>query len=186
MARPTANLRLFVAAYPPPNVARDLLARLRSFVLPDRARPVPAEQVHLTLQFIGDTPSGEMDSTRESVERAAAGLPAFTLRLQQLIALPERGPRRLIAVETDSPPALIELHNRLALRFARKTRGRPSDRFRPHLTLCRFASPVGAFVIDEPALSGGFVVERIALMRSTLGHQGAAHHEVATVTLRCT
>lgn len=137
----------------------------------------------MTLQFIGDTPAAEMDAVRESVERAAAGLSAFTLNLTRLIALPERGPKRLIGAETDAPPTLVELHKRLAQRLARNVRTGSSDRFRPHLTLCRFASPARHFTIDDPVLAGSFNVDRIALMRSTLWHDGATHHEVVSVTL---
>lgn len=183
MSRPVSNLRLFVAAYPPLDVARELLARLNSLELPRRSKPVALEQVHLTLQFIGDTPAGEMDSTTESVERSAAGLPSFTLNLKELIALPERGPKRLIAAETDAPATLIELHDRLVRRLSRKARDKASDRFRPHMTLCRFASPVREFKINAAALSGSFLVDRIALMRSTLWHGGATHQEVAMIAL---
>jgi len=192
LSKPASNLRLFVAAYPPEDVARGMLERVRALPLPPSlagsSRVLPIEQVHLTLQFIGDTPAGEMDATVESVQRAAAGLPAFVLRVRQLIALPERGPKRLIAAETDIPPALLELHKRLALRLATNVRDKPGRQYRPHITLRRFASPVKPQAL---ALAGvpaavdrlSFSVERIVLMRSTLSKAGATHHEVAAVSL---
>lgn len=185
MAKPSSNLRLFVALYPPEDIARALVERVSAQSLPSRARVGPVDQVHMTLQFIGDTPAGEMDAVRESVERAAAGLSAFVLTLRELIALPERGPKRLVAAETDAPPTLLEIHQRLVQRLAHNVRepGGAHDRFRPHMTLCRFASPARGFVIDEPALAGSFRVDHIALMRSTLWHTGATHHEVLRVAL---
>jgi RNA 2',3'-cyclic 3'-phosphodiesterase len=185
LSRPTANLRLFVAIYPPAEIVCSMLERLARLPLPDRARPTPAEQVHLTLQFIGDTPAAEMDDTIESVRRAASGLPAFALSLHELIALPERGPKRLIAAETDAPPTLVELQKRLALRLAKKVRERPGEKYRPHITLCRFASPVKGYTLERVStrLDGSFEVERIALMRSTLSNAGATHHEVVSVLL---
>ena len=185
MSRPTSNLRLFVAVYPPDDLARAMLERVQALPLPPRSRLTPAEQVHMTLQFIGDTPVAEMDDVQESVRRAAGGLPAFTLALRELIALPERGHKRLIAAETDAPATLLELQRRLAQRLARnpRDRGRTGERFRPHMTLCRFASPVKRVDLGDAALTGSFMVDRIALMRSTLSSAGATHHEVLSVAL---
>ena len=102
-----------------------------------------------------------------------------------MIALPERGHVRLLAAQTDAPPTLLELQRRLAQRLARnpRDRGRTGDRFRPHMTLARFASPVKRFDLGDAALSGSFTVDRIALMRSTLSSAGATHHEVLSVAL---
>lgn len=169
-------------------VVRGMLARLESVALPANARlrMTPPEQVHLTLQFIGDTPAGEMEGTEKSVRRAAAGLPVFALNAHELIALPERGPKRLIAAETDAPPALLELQKRLAMRLAHNVREKPGRKFRPHITLGRFASPVKAQALAMmPVRIEGlsFVVDRIILMRSTLSSQGATHHEVMEASL---
>jgi RNA 2',3'-cyclic 3'-phosphodiesterase len=133
------------------DVARLLLAQVERLALPPETRLTPAEQVHMTLQFIGDTPASEMEATMESVRRAAAVLPAFTLNLRRLMRLPERGPARLIAAETDAPPALLELQRRLASRLARNVRARAGDRFTPHMTLCRFAAPQRRLSLPERA-----------------------------------
>jgi 2'-5' RNA ligase len=185
VARPTKNLRLFVAAYPPADLAQRMLEHLERLPLAREARLVPPQQVHLTLQFIGDVASADRDGVIESVQRAAAGLAGFRLSLQRLAALPERRPARLIAAETDAPATLRELHSRLAVRLANKPRARPGREFRPHMTLCRFPAPVSGLRIAESAaaLEGSFDVREIALMRSTLSHQGAAHHALARVRL---
>jgi 2'-5' RNA ligase len=177
MARPSSNLRLFVAIHPPTDVVSAMLGSLDDLKLPPH-RLTPREQVHMTLQFIGDTPSSALDATIESVQRAAAGLTAFQLAPRKLITLPERGPARLIAVETDSPSALMELHRRLATRLAQNVKPRDRERFLPHLTICRFRSPARGVKIDQSCDAQSFDVNRIALMRSTLSSQGATHHEV--------
>ena len=182
MARPSANLRLFVAIHPPADVTSAMLGALEHLKLPPH-RLTPREQVHLTLQFIGDTPTSELDATIESVRRAAAGLPSFELAPAQLITLPQRGPARLIAVETDAPAGIMELHRRLATRLAGNVRERDRERFRPHLTICRFRSPVRGVSVDRTLSAAPFRVERITLMRSTLSAEGATHHEVAGCSL---
>ncbi len=70
------SLRLFVAVYPPEQVARKLLAALDRLRLPAH-RLVAPEQVHLTLHFIGDTPVDRLDATRETVHRSTGGLQSF-------------------------------------------------------------------------------------------------------------
>ncbi len=175
-------MRLFVAAYPPPEVVRGMLAALKRLELPPH-RLVPPEQVHLTLQFIGDTAPGRLDTVHESVERATGGLRAFDLTPRRLVRLPERGRARLVAVETDAPATLLELQRRLATRLARRTRHNPADRFRPHLTLCRFRQPSPLHEVDVAVDVEGFTVDRILLMKSTLHSTGAQHVEVAQFVL---
>ena len=175
MAKPLANLGLFVAIYPPPEHVARLLAMLKEIDLP-RHRPTPADQIHLTLHFIGDMPESEMESTYESVERSAAGIGPHELAIERLITLPERGPSRLVAAETSSPPQLLEIQRRLAMRLAVK----PSNRdYQPHITLTRFAAPDSRLRIEQAIADElRFTVDRLHLMRSTLRSEGAVHHLV--------
>lgn len=185
------TVRLFVACYPPATVARELAREATALCerrgLPD-SRETPADQVHLTLQFVGDTPLGALESVRESVRRAASGLGAFELWPIRLIGLPSNDRPRLIAAETDSPPTLLELQRRLAQRLARTTREKAGDRYRPHLTLRRFVTPgFRCEPIDEELSLGRervvFEASWIALMRSELSRAGAVHKEVERVEL---
>ncbi len=182
MGRTRANLRLFVAVYPPPEIARALLGTLGGLQLPPH-RLVRSDQVHLTLHFIGDTLVTGLEAAIETVQRAAGGLPPFELVPRRVISLPQRGRARLVAAETDSPPTLIELQRRLATRRARQPRRTPSDRFRPHLTLCRFKAPAVIRAVDLSIAVPSFAVPRIVLMRSTLASGGAQHDEVASCPL---
>lgn len=176
-----STLRLFVAVYPPLEMAGTLLEAVERLSLPAH-RPAPPEQVHLTLQFIGDTPGRDVERVVESVGRAVSGLPGFSLGPRRLISLPERGRPRLIAAETDAPGTLLELRHRLATRLARNARERAGDRFRPHLTLCRFSTG-DAPRIDQPVSVGVFEVGAVLLMRSVLLPGGAVHREVVRVPL---
>lgn len=186
MTKPTSHLRLFVAVYPPGPVV-DQLAHAAAALPLAGSNPVPQAQVHLTLQFIGDTPSREVDRVLESVHRAAAGIGPFELETSVLVCLPAAGAVRVIAAETSRPGPLLELHKRLALRLAKPARkrrtGHDADGFLPHVTLRRFpsagAARSGPWAID----TARFSVERVVLVRSTLSAHGAAHHEVGAVTL---
>ncbi len=177
-SRPPKNLRLFVAAYPPPEIAVALLASLGQLDLPP-GRLVPPEQVHLTLHFIGETPVAMIDSIVETVRHAARGMDSFALTPWQLITLPKRPPVRLVAAETDRPAALMELQRRLA----RNPRHNAGDRFRPHLTLCRLGPATKLAALEVPLGVPPFLVETIALVRSTLDPLGAYHEVVRGIDL---
>ena len=182
MSSPGASLRLFIGVYPPPEVASALVGALEGLDLPP-CRVTNAEQVHLTLQFIGDTPVKELDGTKESVRRATAGVGSFALMPLRLITLPRRGPARLVATETDAPAPLLEMQRRLASRLARAPRRKPGDRFLPHLTLCRFRSPARMEEVECEVAFEPFPVERLMLMKSSLRPDGAVHEIVEAVEL---
>jgi 2'-5' RNA ligase len=176
-----ATLRLFVAAHPPEAVCGGLLGELAGLGRED-LRPVPAAQVHLTLVFIGNRDSRELDATLASVEASVRGLPAFPLRPVRLVPLPRPGLARTIAAETDRPATLLEIHERLVRRLARNPSPRPRDSFRPHLTLGRFRHEV-ACELDLPLATAPFRVESVAVLASDLRPDGAVHRELARLTL---
>lgn len=176
-----AQIRLFVAIYPPPEIARALATAARAQKLPD-GRLTPVRQIHMTVYFIGERPHKDLEGICESVERSASGLPAFDLTPTDLIGLPARGPARMIAARTDAPSALLELQSRLVRRLAREPRAKPSDRFLPHMTLQRFTSPTRRD-LGSPLTVDPFRVTRVALVRSTLSHEGAVHEPVAEFSL---
>lgn len=174
--------RLFVAVYPPEATAQALLGAAERSI-ESRGRLTPVEQVHLTMQFIGDTRTKDLERIRESVARSASGIEPFTLRPLRLITLPERGPARLVAAETDAPPGLLEMQRRLAQRLARSPRKSAGDRFLPHLTLFRAARGSSCDRVEAPLEIDGFGVGSLVLMRSVLRSGGAAHTEVARFPL---
>lgn len=182
----SGSLRLFVALHPARETADALLEVLRAQGRAGRLadhRETPAEQVHMTLQFIGERQKQEVDGVIESVERSASGLGAFELKPTRLISLPERGRARLVACATNEPPALMELQRRLAQRLARSPRAKPGDRFTPHLTLCRYAKMARPSRLEAELNLAPFAVTEIKLMRSVLLPSGAEHRMVQAVAL---
>ena len=177
------SIRLFVAAYPPTELAVDLLCRLQKLQLPPSIRAVEPNQIHLTLQFIGEVQLYELDEVREAVLCAGKGIETFELSPLQIAAWPRNmGIKRVFVAETDSPAPLRELHRRLSKRLARKRRPEGEERYVPHLTLARFERPrvfVETLDLDCPA----FVVERYLLISSELKRTGAKHREVQTFAL---
>lgn len=182
MATTPGVQRLFVAVYPPPEAARRLLELLEQLSLPPHT-PAPAEQVHMTLQFIGDTARQRLAEVTESVQRSTAGLSAFFLKPVAIRTLPRKGSPRLVAIETDAPPALLEIHRRLVHRLARNPREESVKEFLPHLTLLRFKPGATCRGITAPANLAPFEIAEVRLMRSRLKPGGAVHETVAAFAL---
>jgi len=177
------TLRLFVAVYPPARFVTDAMSLLSRLTLPPH-RPTPPGLVHLTLQFVGNVSRLELNAVRESVERAASGIAPFDLTAIRLVTLPHRGPARLVALETDTPPGLLEIQRRLVKRLSRSPRDRPGDAFLPHITLARFdGGAVPGVRVDERFEPLSFRVEHVVLMRSVLSAAGAEHREDQRIEL---
>lgn len=174
-----AAQRLFVAWRPPLRIVEALARSAGSLTLPAH-RPTPTDQVHLTVLFLGPVETRERDHVEESIERATSGIGAFRIEPKRLVTLPRRGPARVVACETNSPPELLELHRRLVVRLARP--GQRREEFLPHLTLARFTSPCRAEVeqaIEMPSID----VTQVSLVRSILRHTGVEHAIIRHFTL---
>ncbi|MFO0857634.1 MAG: RNA 2',3'-cyclic phosphodiesterase [Phycisphaerales bacterium] len=180
--RPPKPLRLFIAATPSEEWRGRALAMLDSMQLPEH-KATGIEQLHLTVLFLGERRPGLMPDILESVTAAARSVPAFSLEPVRLIALPEEGMARLVAVEMSAPTALLELQKRLASRLVKEEKR--SGKFVPHLTLCRF----GGMGVERSLLPkrdeaneaamlkqlGAFQVREISLVSSVLHPKGARH-----------
>ncbi len=177
MAR--GSLRLFVALYPPREAAEAMIGALPAIA--ESLRLTPPEQVHMTLQFIGDTAERELKEVTESVRRSAAGIPDFELKPMRLISLPEKGAPRLIAMETDAPGPLLEIQRRLVNRLARKAGS--GGAFVPHFTLLRYANDGKPLRVEAPVDLPAFAVRSVVLVRSILRPGGAVHAPVEEVAL---
>jgi 2'-5' RNA ligase len=172
------TIRLFVAVYPPAAIAPAMLDAARACVLPAH-RLTDAEQLHMTLVFIGERRAGELGDVIESVDRACAGIGAMTLTPTRVFTIPtpsQGGPARLLALGTDAPGHFRELQRRLATRLARADEKRKA--FEPHITLARFAPGQTCQAIDKAVELGAFSVDRVRLMQSVQTRERAEHRVV--------
>ncbi len=157
--------RLFVAALPDERAVE----ALRGLPSPEQqgVRPVPDEQWHVTLRFIGDA---DVDTTIDLLARA--GLPVVQAVLGPTV---ERLGSRQIVVPVSGVDDLAH-----AVRAATAPVGRHDQRpFRGHLTLAR-TRPDLTSPIEGVAIEATWVVTEIALVASQLRPTGAVHTTVAT------
>lgn len=172
--------RLFVACYPEAQAALRIVSLTETHASNDARRTAPA-QVHLTLLFIGDTPAIDLPGVTESVAGAVKGLPGFTLKPARLVTLPHRQDPRVLVLETDAQPTLLEIHRRLVTRLARP--GRKRDRFVPHFTLARLDPASTHDRIDQPIDLDPIQINQVRLMESRLRPNGAEHTPIECFSL---
>lgn len=163
-------MRLFIAIHLSDDMKAALTDAQRAmFDRGVRGNFAPAENLHLTLAFIGDYPAAEPvlnalnTVTFSPFELSLEGIGCF-------------GDLWWAGLRDSIPLAAVARRVRRAL----AENGIPFDRkrFSPHITLVRRASKAAAGLRIAP---GSMTVQTISLMRSDLGRGGMIYTELGTV-----
>lgn len=179
-------MRAFVAIDLPEGV-RDHIAALQA-ALPV-GQPVKAENLHLTLAFLGEQQETLIEEAHHSLQRITA--PEFDLKLSGLDTFGGEDPKILFVGSEKNEPLG---HLRKLVRSAMHGVGiqLKRERFRPHVTLARFRRGMSLYDVErlrrflshygdfdlEP-----FGVTSFTLYRSKLRPEGAMHEELARYDL---
>lgn len=179
-------MRAFVAI-PLPDGITDTLAMVAGGL--GVGRPVPPENMHVTLAFLEDLPAGTL--VELGGQLSEIDMSSFGMRITGLDVFGGRKPRLLIAGVEPSAP-LNKLRNKV--RAAARSAGiaLPRARFRPHVTLARFpreitrseTNRIGAFLASEGVIAAApFNVRQFTLYRSRLEPDGARYESLADYPL---
>ena len=183
-------MRLFIAIPLPP----DLAARA-SEILPTSLpalRRVKAENLHVTLAFLGQTPDERLDDVTAAAREAAAPVSLFTLAFDRVGRFPERGrPRVAWLGIADGAPSLLELGAGVSAGLRSRDLRFDERPLSPHLTLARVAEDasaaeakaVGAALEGLVVGSLRFEVTEIAVVQSVLSPRGPRYTALATALL---
>jgi 2'-5' RNA ligase len=148
-------------------------------------RWVPAENLHLTLVFLGWVEADDVESIRGSLEAAVAPAAPFVARLGATGRFPERGKARVLWVGfTTAVAELTDLADRARAGVAdRVTDARP---FRPHVTVARAKQPVrvGAAAMSVPSFDNEVRVGGVTLFRSHLVSPHPRYEAIARLGLQ--
>lgn len=180
-------LRAFLACELPPALQSAIeteTAGMRLALGPDSIRWVPAQQIHLTLKFLGDVSPSNLDPVRNMLATQAAACQPFRIRVAGFGAFPNLRRPRVIWAALSAPPELAELQRSLEVDSSRL--GYPPEErgFSPHLTLGRVrprASDANLQKISRALEQlkvgdiGGTRVEAIHLFKSDLEASGPAY-----------
>jgi RNA 2',3'-cyclic 3'-phosphodiesterase len=170
--------RLFFALWPDDGVRARLAAAARESLPAGAGRPQRPDQLHLTLEFLGDVPESRLQDVLDAGAAAAAGAAAFELEFDLVEHWMRPQVLCLAASSTPAPLAALvqSLRSELLLRgFA--VEARP---FRPHVTLAR------RVVRAQPSAAGQSLpcplrwpARAFVLVQSVTEQKGARYVELA-------
>jgi 2'-5' RNA ligase len=179
--------RLFIGIRPPEPVRETLLDTMEAL---EGARWVAADNLHLTLRFIGEVERPVANDLAEALARIA--WPRFDLRIAGVGAFDrtrrhQSYPHAVWArVAPDEP--IEGLRQKVESACDSAGLGRETRRFTPHVTLARTdraTGPLGEWLATWGDMSAGpWTVEEFILFESHLGHTGATYEEVVRYALR--
>lgn len=131
-------MRLFVACHLPDDIKASL-GRVRRITGQERQlRWVAPENLHITLKFLGETPSAKIMSVMRALKGASEKVEPFTLQVRGTGGFPSLASARVLwAGISQGADQIQELSSRVEsalvpLGFERESRG-----FSPHVTLAR-------------------------------------------------
>ena len=174
--------RLFIGV-PLSADARQSIARSLPQNLP--GKPVPAENWHFTLRFLGATDADARDKIVERLHTAACGAP-FSIRFSELGAFPKPGRARILWVGIDEGAERMIQLAAIAEGAARSVGFAAEPKpFKPHLTVSRIDPPVSVstLVASKPSFGARMTVDSVVLYRSRLGGGPVRYEEIASIAL---
>lgn len=180
--------RVFCAVELPPEVrarTSDHAARLRECSTQTRASWPRADNLHLTLKFLGEIAQTRVEELSIAASRAALSVQPFNLTIEGAGAFPPRGLPRVIWLGiNDSSGSLARLQSNLEEECAAAGFAREERPFHPHLTLARIRAPQGARELARLHRETGFAaiefpVTELVVMRSELGAGGSRYTEIS-------
>lgn len=177
-------IRAFAALALPEPVRFDLALLQQGLPVP---RPVPPENLHLTLVFLGEIPASVLADV--DLAFGAVRAAAFPLTLSGL-DLFGGAKARMVYAGVSASPALAHLQAKVETAARNAGVAVPARRFLPHVTLARLPERLESRERLERAVAmrGGyagptFEVDAFHLYRSHLGRGGSVYEELAAYPL---
>lgn len=153
--------RLFFAIELPADARAQIVHWRAAHFAPEAGRPVAADNLHLTLAFLGDVSADKKQALATLAGRIRQ--PAFTLTLDDAGQWLRS---RVVWLGTrQSPRGLLQLANMLRAQAARSGCYQNPQPFHPHVTLLRDASH--AVAIPAPGFCWSFPVTKFTLYASS-------------------
>lgn len=149
-----------------------------------------ADQLHVTLKFLGDVADADLPGVCEMARQVAGAVEAFDFEVTGVTSAPPAGHMRMVWVDiTDPTGRMADLNDALEEAAAAMGFKRENRRFHPHLTLGRVKSAQRvpelrraiAAVADTAYGSQG--ADELVVYASQLTDQGPVYAALARVAL---
>lgn len=147
-------------------------------------RWVPANNIHLTLKFLGDVLVSNIEMLTDILQSITSGCAPFEFSVGSLGAYPKPQRPRVIWIGIEAPPDLMIAQRNIESEMARLGYAREKRPFRPHLTLGRVSRHstnqdvrkiVDVLKSQTVGVLGVARVNAIKLYRSDLKSSGAVY-----------
>jgi 2'-5' RNA ligase len=168
-------MRLFFALWPEPGTLAASLERLRALTHGSEGRPQRPDQLHLTLEFLGDVPEGRLAAVLEAGADASGNLQPFEVVLDRLEHW--RRPQVLCLTAEVTPQPLAALVQSLRAGLAARSFHTEQRPFKAHLTLARKVRRPPADAVVEPL---AWPAHEFSLVESTTDPAGSRYERLAT------
>ena len=191
-------MRLFVAAEPPVRVreaaaecAARLRTRLESLHAGHGVRWVPAENLHLTVWFLGEVSDARTEAILGSLAPRMTTR-AFDLHVAGFGAFPPSGPPRVLWLGvTEGVAELARAHDEVGERLAPWGFAPDGRAYSAHLTVARLKDPprgaarlaLREAIATDSCDAGSCRIEALTVFRSRTSPQGAVYQPLLRVPL---
>jgi 2'-5' RNA ligase len=154
-------VRLFFAAWPPPEAAAALAQWARDLA----GRAIPAEKIHLTLAFLGEAQPDKAVAAARRAQGRAHALPIEVAKYWKHNQIVWVGPR-------ETPPELAALVDALHLQLYRAEFILERRPFAAHVTLARKARKPASL---PPLPAVDWPIRELVLVSSTVSSSGSTY-----------
>lgn len=168
-------IRLFVAVELPPEIRMCIKDLGRGI---PKARPLPEEQIHLTLSFIGEVENSLFQEIRERLFEVKKR--PFPLQIKGVGHFPPRGTPKVLWAGVPPTEELVRLKRRVDKVLQSCGLETEKRKYSPHITLARLKNSPLPKVIEF--LAGNsllqtpeFTVDSFQLFSSRINQNGAIH-----------
>ncbi len=189
-------LRTFIAADIPPSTQKHIqqqLDNLRNGIGDFAVRWVPVHNIHLTLKFLGEVSSADVDMLTEILRAQADSQPMFDIHINGLGSFPSSKRTRVLLIRIQASAELEALQR--GIEFTCSNVGYRSETrpFSPHLTLGRVRRGISSSdqmkihkTLDEVKIDslGTARVDSVHLYKSELKPTGAVYTKLFSAPLQ--
>jgi len=191
-----AVIRAFIAIDLPTPIQQQLETisrQLQAKCNPSSVRWVPPRNIHLTLKFLGEVSSANLEMLQKILQSEASRHKCFDVSIGGLGAFPSIRRPRVIWIGVQAPGNLLSLQRSIeaeTLRLGYAAEDRP---FSAHLTLGRVSHSANPEEIRQigdmldkfkVGFLGAIQVDRVRLFRSDLQPGGAVYTTLFTASLQ--
>ncbi len=189
-------IRTFIAISLPEEISQNLnrvISELKELLAGKPLRWTPVKNIHLTLKFLGDVSSKNLDVLIKTIAVEAEQYSAFDINIGNFGVFPSASRPRVLWVGVEASKPLHGIQAGIDQATSRLGYPKEERPFSPHLTLARVsrdASSSETRVISqavsnyEAGFLGAFQVEEIHLYRSDLQPGGAVYTRLSSVKLQ--